>query len=112
MKPFQANLLNAFLLISMGTWAIFESEGASNTVYITPAAGLLLLALTPGVKAENKVIAHIAVLLTLLLVLLLAIITFRQSGTALLRVGLQLFGGVLAMVVFIRSFIQARKARI
>ena len=77
--------------------------------------GVLLLAMNNGVKKENKVIAHIAVLLTLLIIIgLIKPLTGamgRGDSAAVARVATMLVLGVLAMVSFVRSFIAARKAR-
>ena len=69
----------------------------------------------PRNQNENKVIAHIAVLLTLLIVIgLVKPLTGameRGDSAAVARVATMLALGVLAMVAFVRSFIAARKAR-
>ena len=77
--------------------------------------GAALILCTPGVKKENKVIAHIAVLLTL--IILLALLGMRlpksmdQGGLGLVRVLLMIGTSILSMVCFIKSFIANRKAR-
>ena len=98
----------------MGVWGYFESQ--SGTAFIPVGFGVALLLCTPGVKKENKVIAHIAVVLTLLI--LLAMLGMRlpksiaSGGMPLVRAILMITTGVLAMVMFIRSFIAAKKARL
>ena len=66
MKAHTASLINALILIALSLWGYFSSETPSMTALIPTAIGVVLLALNNGVKKENKVIAHIAVLLTLL----------------------------------------------
>jgi hypothetical protein len=118
MKPYQANLINALCLIALGLWGYF-SEGTANgspTALIAPGFGVVLLALSPGLQRENKAIAHAAVLLTfLLLVMLLGMPLPKriQEGDTpgTIRVVLMAATCTLAMVAFIRSFIAARKAR-
>jgi len=113
MKAHVANLLNAVVLIAMGLWGYFETS--SNTAFIPVAIGVALLLCHGGVKSENKVIAHIAVLLTF--IILLAMLGMRlpkaldTGGIALVRTILPIITGVLAMVAFIGSFRAARKAR-
>ncbi|MEL6719729.1 MAG: hypothetical protein AAFP82_13530, partial [Bacteroidota bacterium] len=69
MKPFQINLINGVVLIAMGLWGYFSAgEDASPTAFIPVAFGALFLLVTPLFKKENKVVAHIVVLLTLLLI--------------------------------------------
>ena len=113
MKPHVANLLNAAVLIVVGLWGYFET--GSNTAFIPVGFGVALLACNGGVKSENKVVAHIAVVLTLLI--LLAMLGMRlpkaldTGGIALVRTIVPILTGILAMVAFIGSFRAARKAR-
>jgi len=113
MKAHTANLINAIVLIGVGLWGYFETS--ANTAFIPVVIGVILLACTGGVKSENKVIAHVAVLLTFLI--LLAMLGMRlpkaldTGGIAIARAVLPIITGVLAMVAFIGSFRAARKAR-
>lgn len=110
-----ANLINALVLIGVSAWAYFASGTASFTALIPGGFGLALLACTPGVRAENKVIAHIAVLLTLIVIIALVMplrgALAREDNIALLRVGLMLAASIVAFVFFINSFIEARKSK-
>ncbi|MEL6864652.1 MAG: hypothetical protein AAFP19_09540 [Bacteroidota bacterium] len=113
MKPYIANLLNAAVLILMGLWGYMETN--SGTAFIPVGFGVVLALCTPGVRSENKIVAHVAVLLTLLM--LLALLGMRlpkalpKGGAGLYRTLAMILTSVLAMVAFIRSFIAARKAR-
>ena len=115
MKPHTANLLNAATLIVMGLWGYFSSETPSNTALIPVIAGAILMVLHNGVKKENKVIAHIAVVLTLLLVLALVMPlkgSIERGNTAgIIRTAIMILTGIIAMISFIGSFRAARKAR-
>lgn len=110
-----ANLINAATLVIMGLWGYFSSESPSPTAFIPVIGGILLLLMHNGVKTENKVIAHIAVVLTLILILGLAMplkgAIGREDTMAIIRVGIMLITGILAMIAFIGSFKAARKAR-
>ena len=64
MKAHIASLLNAIVLIVIGGWGYFIS--GSPTSLIPVAIGVALIFLNNGIKNSNKVIAHIAVLVTLL----------------------------------------------
>ena len=64
MNAHNASLVNAILLITMGGWGYFES--GSPTSLIPVVIGVLLVLLNKGIKTQNKVVAHIAVLVTLL----------------------------------------------
>ena len=115
MKAHTASLINAVLLIVLPLWGYLSSETPSKTALIPAGIGIILLAMNPGVKKENKVIAHIAVLLTLLI--LIALITplmgavGRGDGLAILRLAAMIVSTALAMVFFVKSFIDARKRR-
>ena len=110
-----ASLINAFSLIGMSAWAYLGGSGASMTARIPAAFGVALIACYPGVKSQNKVIAHIAVLVTL--VVLIALIMplngaiGRGDGMGILRVVIMMATSVLAIVFFVKSFIDDRRAR-
>ncbi|MEL6122527.1 MAG: hypothetical protein AAFQ02_00650 [Bacteroidota bacterium] len=116
MKAPQANIINAITLIAVGLWGYFETS--SGTAFIPVGFGVALLLCQPGVIKENKVIAHIAVVLTLLILLAMlgmrlpkALAAESDQAIKLLRAGLPIITGILAMVAFVQSFIAARKAR-
>ena len=115
MKAHLVSLIRAVALIGLGGYGYLSSDTPSVTALIPVVFGVLLLALNNGVKKENKVIAHIAVLLTLLIIIgLIKPLTGamgRGDSAAVARVATMLILGVLAMVSFVRSFIAARKAR-
>ena len=115
MKAHTASLINAITLIAMSLWGYFSSETPSMTALIPTIIGVLLLAINKGVKAENKMIAHVAVLLTLIILLgLLQAFTGamgRSDNAAMTRVGIMIATTVMAMVYFVKSFIDARKNR-
>jgi len=121
MKTYQANLLNSLTLILMPIWAYLTFEGTvekpeqSLTVLIPLAFGVALFLCNGGLKKENKIIAHIVVLVTLIALLGLTMplkAAIADDRTlSIFRVGAMLLTGSLAMITFIRSFIAARKAR-
>ena len=115
MKAHVVSLIHAIALIGLGGYGYLSSDTPSVTALIPVVFGVLLLAMNNGVKKESKVIAHIAVLLTLLIIIgLIKPLTGamgRGDSAAVARVATMLVLGVLAMVSFVRSFIAARKAR-
>jgi len=116
MNASKANLLNALTLIIMGGWGAYATQLESSWTPLIPViGGLILLACQKGVAAENKMIAHIAVLVTLLLVLGVARPLMSAVGDGdtmgMVRTGAMVITGILAMVAFIGSFRAARKAR-
>ena len=115
MKPYIASLINAILLISLGLWAYFSSESPSNTALIPVIIGAILLVMVPGVKKEAKIPAHIAVLLTLVILIGLIMPLMgavkRGDNIGIARVAIMLLSTAIALITFIRSFIEVRKKR-
>ncbi len=119
MKPFQANLINATLLIVLGLWGYMEvvTDGKYFSTALIPVFfGLVFLLASGPFKRDNKVVAHIVVLLTFLLILALVsrpLISAINNGdtTAIIRVGLMVASNVFALIIYIKSFIDARKAK-
>ena len=107
------NLINSTSLILIGLW--WYLSVSSVTALIPVAFGIGLILCDIGLKNHNKLIAHIAVSLTL--IILLALIGMRlpksieDGGIGLVRVILMISTSVLAMVYFVKSFIDARKAK-
>ena len=56
------NLINSLILIGVGVWGYVSS--GSGTALIPVALGVILLFCTPGLKNQNKIISHLAVLIT------------------------------------------------
>lgn len=115
MKPYVASLTNAFFLITFGLWGYFSSVNPSGTAFIPVVFGVILIALNRGVKNENKVVAHIVVVLTLLvlggLIKPLLGAMERDDAMALFRVLTMILTTLWAMAAFIKSFVDARKVK-
>lgn len=113
MKPHVASLLHAVVLIAISAWGYLSSDTPSFTALIPAAFGVLLLLCVPGVKKENKVVAHIAVGLTAVLAFALVMplrgAIGRSDSLAIARVSVMLAATAITLVVFVRSFINARK---
>ena len=115
MKAHTVSLINSLTLITMGLWGYFESDSRPITALIPVIVGVILVAINNGVKKENKVIAHIAVLLTLIIIIglvkpLLGSLE-RENITGTIRVSLMILSSLWAMITFVQSFIAARKSR-
>ena len=115
MKPHIVSLLNAIVLISIGTWGYIGSESPSVTALIPVAIGVVLLLLNPWLKKENKIIAHIVVLLTFVILIglfkpLMGAVD-RDSTISIVRVSVMMLFTVIALITFIRNFINVRKLR-
>tara|TARA_B100001769_G_scaffold20490_1_gene13656 strand:- start:43 stop:405 length:363 start_codon:yes stop_codon:yes gene_type:complete len=115
MKANTASLVNAVALISMGLWGYFASDNKAITALIPVIIGVILLLMNNGVKNENKVIAHIAVMLTLLILIgLIKPLTGSidsENSMATIRVVIMILTSAFALWSFIKSFINARKSR-
>jgi hypothetical protein len=115
MKLYLINLINALTLIVMGLWGYFASSNPSFTALIPVLAGIILLLFTKGIRDSNKTIAHIAVVLTLLiLIALLKPLTgsiSRGDTPAIIRIILMMLTSVVALILYIKSFVAVRKQR-
>jgi len=115
MKTYQINAINSIILIVIGLWGYFGSVHPSVTSFIPVFAGAFMLSLNKGVKEENKIISHIVVTLTLLIFIsLIKPLTgtlSRNDNIALLRVLVMMITSFVAMVVYIKSFINARNKK-
>ena len=119
MKTTQANLINSLTLILMCLWAYLtydsvDGKSQNFTALIPFFLGIILLLCHKGLKNENKVIAHLAVFVTLIAIignatkpLMAAIEDGRNIG--IFRVSLMLLTSIVAMITFVKSFIKARK---
>jgi len=112
MQPWRANFINGVILAVMGLWAGLTST--SGTAFIPLVFGVIFLICTPFMRNNNKIVAHIVVVLTLL-----AIIGFikplmgsieRANTLGIIRTVVMIFSCIVALVVFIKSFINARKS--
>ena len=110
MNAHTASLVNAILLISVGGWGYLES--GSPTSLIPVVIGTILVLLNKGIKKQNKIVAHFAVVVTLLgFALIMPLMKALEDGRndAILRILIMLSSSVYAMIFFVKSFIQARK---
>jgi hypothetical protein len=113
------NLINALTLVILGLWGFIDvntpslESGISWTALIPVFFGVILLLCHKGIKNGSKVIAHIAVVLTLLILIALVgkrlPISIENGGIGLFRVAAMSVISLLAFVSFIRSFIENRK---
>jgi len=113
MKPYIISFLNAIVLVSLGSWAYFSSDNPSFTALIPVFAGIILIAITPGFKNGNRVLAHIAVVLTFLILIgfikPLTGAIGRSDDMGITRVSIMIFTSIIAMILFVKSFIDARR---
>ena len=116
------NLINALTLILLGLWGYIDVSNYKLativsfehwTALITVLFGIILLLCNKGIQNSNKAIAHVAVVLTLLVLIALVgkrlPISIDQGGVGLFRVLAMSLSSFIAFIAFIRSFIENRK---
>ena len=109
------NLINSIALISMSVWGYIDTN--SFTALIPAVFGVILLILGTMLRNEKlvKLSAHLVVLFTLFILVALAVQVLpgvvERGGIGLIRVILMISTSAIAMIVFIKSFIDNRKSR-
>ena len=115
MKAATANLLNALVLIAAGLYGYFGVSAAdgthSYTALIPAAFGVLFLVMQKGVASANKVIAHIVVVLTLVLLVMciMRFVKVEEWGAKKYIFLACIISNAVALIAFIGSFIAARR---
>ena len=114
MNSKNANIINSASLIIMGIWGFFEVS--SITAFIHSIFGILIFIcylISRKNQKLNIIFSHIAVLLTILI--LVALIGTRlpksidEGGWGLLRLLVMLGTSSFSITMFIKSFIEARQ---
>ena len=111
----QFNLINSIALISMSVWGYIDTN--SFTALIPAVFGVILLLLGTMLTNEKlvKLSAHLVVLFTLFILVALVVQVLpgvvERGGIGLIRVILMISSSAIAMIVFIKSFIDNRKSR-
>ena len=116
------NLINALILLIVGLWGYLDvSNYVLNTIIsfehwtaLIPAlCGVILLVCHNGIQNNSKAVAHVAVTVTLLILIALVgkrlPISIEQGGAGLFRVLAMSLSSLMALIVFIRNFIDNRK---
>ena len=115
MKVHTISILNSATLIAMSAWGYGASESPSITALIPLFFGLMLVLCYQGIKTQNKVIAHVAALLTLVVLVALFMplkgAVGRSDTLATVRVALMIVTSALSMGYFIKSLKDARKEK-
>ena len=111
MEASKANLINSLSLIVFGLWGYIDSS--SMTALIPVMFGVVLLLCNNGIKKENKLIAHLAVLATIICLLGLFMplkgALDRGDNLGIIRVSIMTITCATAVVSFVQSFIKARR---
>ena len=115
MKPYQINTITGIVLLVMSLWAYLGSNTQSLTALIPGIFGVIFLALSGPFKNENKVVAHIIVALTFVLLIslfkpLMGVLE-RDDTLGLIRVVTMMAVALVALTIYVRSFRDARRRR-
>lgn len=113
MKPLSINYFNGLVLILAGIYGYFIVSSESVTALIPTFAGIIFVILGLFWNKSPKVVAHIAVTLALIM---FAMCIWRFTKIDVWNAPKYIFlvcilSNLLALVVFIKSFIDARKAK-
>jgi hypothetical protein len=98
------------------TYEPVDGKSQNITALIPLILGGILLLCHKGIKNNNKIIAHIAVLVTLLAIIGNAskpLIAALEDGRnlSIFRVSLMILTSIIAMIAFVKSFIKARQKK-
>jgi predicted neutral ceramidase superfamily lipid hydrolase len=119
-KPHIVNLVYSLILMAAGMTGFIlrylEVRDFQFTALIPFIFGILLLALTRGISRQNKIISHLAVVLTLIIAAMTAVMFIKNSaeGFKLTRKGiifiLIIFSSFTVLTLYIIRFIRIRKS--
>ena len=114
MTPARANLINSICLITMGIWGYIEVSSVTALIPVFFGVVCLICYLISNAKPNlNKIVAHIAILFTL--IILSALLGMRlpksldSGGVGLFRVIAMITTSSLAIVFFVKNFIDNKK---
>ena len=119
--PHIVNFYYALFLILIGLFGFFVryyTDGDLQITSLIPAFfGFVLLFFTKGIKADNAVVAHIAVTLTLILAFMVTFMFFKNLSaefTVSRKFYIFLLTGIvsyLVLAIYIAGFIDKKKNR-
>lgn len=117
--PHKVNIIYAFLLIILGLFgflARYYYQGDFQFTSLIPAVfGLILIPMTKGIRNENTVIAHIAVVLTLVLGVMITFMFFKALSIEFIgsrKFFIFLISGLasyIALGIYVAGFIDKKK---
>ncbi len=113
MKPHFLNLVNAIVLLILGGWGYIEKDSPTALIPVFLAAILWLL--TPKIREGDKKYSYTAAALTLLIIVSLLIPLRHEldlgDTMGVLRSLVMLGSSLLALSVFVKSFIDRQKTK-
>lgn len=116
MKPTQAIVINAVLLILLGLWGYLASPEYRSTELIPIVFGLLFLASVLPIRFENRIVEFMLRILLFLLVVALTLSLIRAINNAnvgnIIRLSLMILATGYTLLIFViklRKRLQERK---
>ncbi len=118
-QPHLINFITAFVLVCAGLFSYFSNPLRPPTALIGVGLGLILLAMTPGLKSNNKIIAHVVVVLTLVFAIMTASMALKsrtepdleKRNRRLMVFGVMSLTCFAATGFYVAGFIDKRKQR-
>ena len=111
-KPHIVNLVYSLFIMILGLIGFFaryaEAGDLQFTALIPFIFGIIMLFLTKGIKQQNKIIAHIAVMLTMLVINLDNQFLIIRKGIIFL---LLIISSFIALTIYIIRFFKIKKTQ-
>ncbi|MDA8693205.1 hypothetical protein N9L92_04015 [Saprospiraceae bacterium] len=116
MNASNMNMINALVLVVLGMWGVNETGlERSPTPVIPVVVGIILFVCTGFIRNHHKVVSHVAVVLTVLIIigLLRPFMKAIEGGDSMVifRTGIMILTSIIATIFFIKSFKAARLAK-
>ncbi len=113
MKSQHAAQLNALFLIMIGLWGYAANDFAIHTVLVPLIAGIGFYVFSYFLKNEHKKLLLMISFLCFILILAFSVPFLRNAEQGdfwgMTRVGLEMTVTAMALIVYLRNFIQTRK---
>jgi len=119
-KPHQVNLIYSIILITAGIAGFvlryLEAKDFQYTSLIPAAFGVILLSMTNGIKIQNKIVSHLAVILTVILGVMTLVMFLKSSGDCFILTrkgiifGIIIISSFVVLSIYIMRFIRIKKS--
>lgn len=117
MKAHQISAISGVIILLLGGYHLVASPAASASSYIIPAIGVLFLGASPAIKKDNRTVAHIVVVFTLVLAAFSGYKAYQASlltDETLRETEIQVFSALAisctgAFIYYLQGFIERKK---
>ena len=120
-NPSKINLINGLVLVIAGLFGFIarylDQNDLQYTALIPSIFGIILLAMNSGLKNHNKIIAHIVVVVTLLVVIMVGSMLNKSLAADPVNVrrvaifSVIVMSGLVSTVLYVLGFIEKRKEK-